>query len=83
MTTSASSLELLNRLLAIRRLRPEFRFGQLVAIIGQLAEDEKGRNLWDVEDEEFAAAAERFATDLSRREQASAEPFAVTDRPRG
>ena len=82
MTTTGSSIELLNGLAAIRRLRPEFRFGQLVAIIGQLAEDETGRNLWDVDDEEFAAAVERFAADLSRREQAPAEPSAAADRGR-
>jgi hypothetical protein len=70
MTTTASSIELLNHLAVVRRLCPEIRFGQLVAIIGQLAEDETGRNLWDVEDGEFAAAVERFALDLSRRGQA-------------
>jgi hypothetical protein len=81
MTITTSSHEFLDRLAAVRRLCPEIRFGQLVAIIGQLAEDKTGRNLWDVEDEEFAAAAERFANDLSRREQALAEP-ATADRGR-
>jgi len=74
MTTTASSIDFLHRLAVVRQLCPEIRFGQLVAIIGQLAEDETGRNLWDVEDGEFAAAVERFATDLSRREQAPAIP---------
>jgi hypothetical protein len=73
MTTTASSIEFLNRLAEVRRLCPELRFGQMVAIIGQLAEDETGHNLWDVEDGEFAAAVERFAADLSRREQSSAK----------
>ena len=80
MKTTASDGEWMNRLFAIRRMRPELRFGQLVAIIGELAEDETGRNLWDVEDEEFAAAVERFAADLSRREQTPAEPVAAADR---
>ena len=74
MTRTTSSKELLNRLAAIRPLCPEIRFGQLVAIIGQLAEDETGRNLWDVEDAAFAAAIERFANDLSRRGRSLAEP---------
>ncbi len=74
MTTTVSSPEFLDRLALVRRLCPEMRFGQLVATIGLLAEDETGRNLWDVEDGEFAAAVERFATDLSRRERGSAEP---------
>jgi hypothetical protein len=81
MTRTTSSHEFLDRLAAVRRLCPEIRFGQLVAIIGQLAEDTTGRNLWDVEDEDFAAAVERFANDLSRREQAFAEP-ALADRSR-
>ncbi len=83
MTTIPSSLDFLNRLAAVRQLCPEIRFGQLMAIIGELAEDETGRNLWDVEDEEFAAAVERFAADLSRREQSPAEPGTATDRAAG
>ena len=69
MTSTTSSIEFLNRLAVVRRLCPELRFGQMVAIIGELAEDETGRNLWEVEDGEFAAAVERFATDLSHRQQ--------------
>ena len=63
MRTTASSTELLNRLVAIRRLRPEFRFGQVMAMTGQLAEDETGHSRWDVEDGEFAATVERLETD--------------------
>ena len=69
MTTTVSSLDLLNRLAVVRRLCPELRFGQLVATIGLLAEDETGRNLWDIEDGEFVATVERFANDLSHRQQ--------------
>jgi hypothetical protein len=58
------------------------RFGQLVATIGLLAEDETGRGLWDVEDEQFAAAVERLAADLSRRTQNATEPTAADDRVR-
>lgn len=82
MTTTVSSAELLERLAMVRRLCPEMRFGQLVATIGLLAEDETGRNLWDLEDVEFAAAVERLAADLSRREHKPAEPGASADRPR-
>jgi hypothetical protein len=69
MTTTESSLDLPNRLAVVRRLCPDLRFGQLVATIGLLAEDETSRNLWDIEDGEFVAAVERFAADLSRRQQ--------------
>ena len=30
-----------------------------------LGEDDKGRSLWDIEDEELAKALERFESDLS------------------
>ena len=61
---------LLHRLAEIRRLCPELRFGQLMATLGLLGEDEIGRSLWDLEDEELAVVLERFADDLSRRSQA-------------
>jgi hypothetical protein len=82
MTTTGSSPESLDRLALVRRLCPEIRLGQLVAAIGLLAEDETGRNLWDIEDGEFAAAVERFATDLARRAQHPVEPSSASDRPR-
>jgi hypothetical protein len=44
------------------------RLGQFIATVGLLAEDETGRSLWDIEDGEFLAALERFATDLARRD---------------
>jgi hypothetical protein len=59
---------------------PDLRFGQLVAIIGELAADETGYSLWDVEDVDFAAAVDRFATDLARRESGRAEPAPAPDR---
>jgi hypothetical protein len=32
-----------------------------------LGEDETGRSLWDIDDEQLAAAVERSASDLARR----------------
>jgi len=58
---------LLHRLDQVRRLCPEMRLGQLMATLGLLGEDATGRTLWDLEDEELAAALERFADDLARR----------------
>jgi hypothetical protein len=43
------------------------RFGQILATVGLLGEDETGHSLWDIEDTEFAAVLERFAADLARR----------------
>ena len=61
---------LLQRLDEVRRLCPEMRFGQLMATLGFLGEDATGRSLWDLEDEELAAALERFADDMARRTRA-------------
>jgi hypothetical protein len=58
---------------------PELRFGQLFATIGMLAEDETGHSLWDVEDADFAAALERFAADMARRESELAQTAAAID----
>jgi hypothetical protein len=67
MTAAELQTNLLRRLDEIRQLRPEMRIGQFLATVGMLGEDETGRCLWDIEDEEFAAALERFARDLTRR----------------
>jgi hypothetical protein len=67
MTTAEWTDRILFRLDQVRLLCPELRFGQLIAAIGTLAEDETGHSLWDVEDTEFAAALERFSQDMARR----------------
>ena len=67
MKTTDLPAGLLERLARVRELCPEMRFGQLLATVGLLAEDETGHSLWEVEDAEFAAALERFAADLARR----------------
>jgi hypothetical protein len=59
---------------------PELRFGQLIAIVGELAVDETGCSLWDVEDADSAVALDRFAADLARRQPSTAEPAAPPDR---
>jgi hypothetical protein len=68
MTTVDLFDRILGQLDQLRTQCPELRFGQLIATIGMLAEDETGHSLWDVEDAEFAAAVERFARDMARRE---------------
>jgi hypothetical protein len=59
---------MLERIADVRGKCPELRFGQFLATVGMLAEDQTGHSLWEVEDAEFAAALERFAVDLARRE---------------
>src|SRR5260370_21203765 len=72
--------QILEQLGQVRLRSPELRFGQLIATIGILAEDETGHSLWDVEDTDFAAALERFAGDMARRASGRAEPAAAPDR---
>ncbi len=63
------------------RLRcPELRIGQLIAIVGELGQDETGHSLWDVEDADFAAAFERFDKDMARCEARRVEPAAASVR---
>ena len=61
---------LLHRLDEVRRLCPEMRIGQFLATVGMLGEDNTGRPLWDIDDEQLAATLERFSADLSRRNHA-------------
>lgn len=74
-----TTVDLLDHILAqlddVRVRCPELRFGQLIATIGMLAEDETGHALCDVEDADFAAALARFAADMARRESGAAEPL--------
>lgn len=79
MKTTELTNAMLERLAEARELCPEMRFGQLLATVGLLAEDETGHGLWQVEDGELAAALERFAADLARRRVHSDEPGAAPD----
>jgi hypothetical protein len=58
MTTSESLCNFLEQLGEVRFRSPELRFGQLIATIGMLAEDETGHSLWDIEDADFATVLE-------------------------
>jgi hypothetical protein len=61
---------LLHRLNEVHRLCPDLRIGQFLATVAMLGEDDTGRSLWDIDDEELAVALERFARDLSQRSSA-------------
>jgi hypothetical protein len=63
------SQTVLSRLSEVRALCPDMRIGQIVATLGLLSEDDPGRSLWDVEDDELLTVIERFRQDLQRREQ--------------
>ncbi|HQU45891.1 MAG TPA: hypothetical protein PK867_23955 [Pirellulales bacterium] len=78
MKTSEVMVGLLERMAEVRARCPEMRFGQILATVGLLAEDETGHSLWEVEDSDLLAALERFARDLAAREQ-PAEANATAD----
>lgn len=80
MTTVNLLDHILGHIEGVRTRCPELRFGQLMATIGMLAEDETGHSLWDIEDTDFAAALERFAADMARREASDNEPDPALDR---
>lgn len=67
MTAIEVQAAVLARLDEVRRLCPDMRLGQLLATVEMLGEDATGRSLWDIEDDDLAAAVERFVADLSRR----------------
>ena len=80
MKTTDWTAAVLKRLGEVREGCPEMRFGQLLATVGLLAEDETGHSLWEIEDTEFAVALERFAADLARR---GLDPAELADGPEG
>jgi hypothetical protein len=59
-------------LLKLHRLCPEMRFAQMLATLGLLGDDVTDHSLWDLEDEEFLGAIERFRQDLLRRQPVTA-----------
>ena len=80
MTKTVVLDQILGQLDEVRARCPELRFGQLIATISMLAEDETGFSLWDVEDADFAVALARFAADMARRESGAAEAGVAPDR---
>lgn len=68
---------ILQKLRDVRLRCPELRIGQLIAIVGELGQDETGHSLWEIEDADFAAALERFDKDMERCEASRVEPAAA------
>jgi hypothetical protein len=46
---------------------PDVRLGQLLAHIGFLGEDQTGRSLWDIEDEQLLAVLQHHRAELTAR----------------
>jgi hypothetical protein len=52
-------------------LSPDVRLGQLLAHLGFLGEDQTGRSLWDIDDEELLAIVYHHRAELVARQDTS------------
>jgi hypothetical protein len=68
----ATQHELIEKLAELQQLSPDVRFGQLLANLGLLVEDQTDQSLWDVEDAILLEVIEKHRADLLRRQQAGA-----------
>ena len=64
--------EALAALAELAALAPDVRLGQLMAQVGFLGDDQVGRSLWDIEDEELLAVLSRHRSELAARQQGTA-----------
>jgi hypothetical protein len=60
--------ELIEKLVDIHQLSPGVRFGQLLANLGFLVEDQSDQTLREVEDDRLLEIMERHRLDLARRQ---------------
>jgi hypothetical protein len=74
MSENDTRAELFAALLALAKVVPEMRGGQLMAAVGELCADLHGRGLWDAADEELLETVWQFRRNFeaSRDEKASA-----------
>lgn len=78
-TTSDTLLQAVARL---RQIFPEWRFGQLVANLTTAAGCSQAEALWDIEDDQLLAAAQRLIARNRDRQPVQAEQVGAADRPR-
>jgi hypothetical protein len=76
-----SQREALTLLAELCELSPDIRLGQLLAHLGFLGEDQTGRNLGDIDDEELLSVLHHHRDELMQRLQdapnASLQPTGV------
>ena len=78
--TPTTQHELITKLADLWELSPDVRFGQLLANIGFLVEDQTDQSLWDVEDTQLSDVMEKHRLDLSRRHRNDGEKKTGTER---
>jgi hypothetical protein len=60
--------EALSVLAEVCEMSPDVRLGQLLAHLGFLGEDQTGRSLWDIDDEQFLAVLYHHRAELAARQ---------------
>jgi hypothetical protein len=65
--SAVSQNALIEKLADLRLLSPDVRFGQLLANLGFLVEDQTDQTLREVEDDRLLEIMERHRVDLARR----------------
>jgi hypothetical protein len=60
--------ELIEKLTDLQQLSPDVRFGQLLANLGFLVEDQTDQSLWDVEDARLLDVMEKHRVELLGRQ---------------
>jgi len=66
--THTTQHDLIEKLVDLHRLSPGVRFGQLLANLGFLVEDQTDQTLREVEDDRLMEVMERHRMDLARRQ---------------
>ncbi len=69
--TPTTQHELIEKLVDLRDLSPDVRFGQLLANLGFLVEDQTDQTLWNVEDARLLEVIEKHRADLLGRRRAN------------
>ena len=77
--SATTSEALLQAIAHLRQIFPEWRFGQLVANLSMAAGCSQAEALWDVEDDQLLAAAQRLITRNRDRQPVQAEQDAPAD----
>ena len=66
--TPATQHDLMEKLADIHQLSPSIRFGELLANLGFLVEDQTDQTLREVEDDRLLEIMEQHRADLARRQ---------------
>lgn len=74
---SPTQREALAVLAEVCEMSPDVRLGQLLAHLGFLGEDQTGRSLWDIDDEQLLAVFYHHRAELAARQQPDSSNLAL------